>query len=411
MATWLLALSELTPDQARAVRMDPAEHRIIFGGPGSGKTQVLLHRAKFLRERWNVAADRFRILVFTNVLKHYIRSALDLLDLPEDSVMTFDHWCRLFYEEHVSRRVPWDPVSKQPDFAATRRGVLNALTGNGREPLYDFVLVDEGQDLTEEAFAILTRVAVHVTVCMDHKQQIYDEGTNESGILARLGLRRRNATLLDAFRCSPYIVRTAATLIDDIEERHIFVNQARTAQIARETLLLYKAKSFDDERDRLIEILRVRLARNERIAVLFPQYRQVAGFGLWLREAGLDVEIQSKRRAGESEMDFTNLKPKLLTYHSAKGLTFDTVLMPRLVADGFPSVPAARLKRLLFVGLTRAVNWAYVSTIEGKELPLLRNIEAQSGGSITAQHWTDRVAPQPLPRAGGESAPDLTDLF
>ena len=72
----------------------------------------------------------------------------------------------------------------------------------GQKP-FDFVLVDEGQDLDGDAFALLNDLAPHVTVAMDHKQQIYDEGCGETEIIRALGLRRSNLTLLDAFRCCP----------------------------------------------------------------------------------------------------------------------------------------------------------------------------------------------------------------
>ena len=76
MNPWLLTLEELTPDQLRAVELKPSEHRLIFGGPGSGKTQVLLHRARHLMDLWNVSPEHFRIFVFTKVLtvngdRHY----------------------------------------------------------------------------------------------------------------------------------------------------------------------------------------------------------------------------------------------------------------------------------------------------------------------------------------------------
>ena len=57
-----------------------------------------------------------------------------------------------------------------------------------------------------------------------------------------------------------------------------------------------------------------------------------------------------------------------MTYHSAKGLTFDAVLTPRLVEKSFVNVSAPNLKRLIFVGLTRATNWAYLSCVEAQRL-------------------------------------------
>ena len=102
---------------------------------------------------------------------------------------------------------------------------------------------------------------------MDHKQQIYDQGSNERQILARLGLKKRNVSLLAAFRCCPYVLRLAAELVED-EEAKGYLNQARTVQTEKETPLLYRAVDFEDEKRRLIEILKIRLAKGDRKSVV-----------------------------------------------------------------------------------------------------------------------------------------------
>ena len=127
MSTWLIPRGELTPEQLRAIELSPSEHRVIFGAPGSGKTQILLHRARHLCDAWQVASDRFHIFVFTNVLKDYIQSALDLLDLPLESVSTLDSWCSSFYQKRIGRRLPWNSVEKRPDFSLIRQAVLEKL--------------------------------------------------------------------------------------------------------------------------------------------------------------------------------------------------------------------------------------------------------------------------------------------
>jgi superfamily I DNA/RNA helicase len=190
LSTWLVSRNELTPEQSRAIELSPHEHRVILGSPGSGKTQILLHRARYLCDTFHVAGDRFHIFVFTNPLKNYIGSALQLLNLPSNCVTTLDHWCSEFYKGHIGRTLPWNRAGKVPDFAAIRHAVLSKLRevakshGNSpKQALFEFVLVDEGQDLDEEAFELLRTVSKHVTVCMDHKQQIYDQGSNEQQIL------------------------------------------------------------------------------------------------------------------------------------------------------------------------------------------------------------------------------------
>jgi superfamily I DNA/RNA helicase len=117
---------------------------------------------------------------------------------------------------------------------------------------YDFVMVDEGQDLDATSFDILRSIARHVTVCIDHKQQIYEGGSSETDILQRLKLKRRNLSLLEAFRCCPFIVSLASSLVDDQEEREAYIRQHRTAQAERETPLLFVAKNFEEEKEVLL---------------------------------------------------------------------------------------------------------------------------------------------------------------
>jgi superfamily I DNA/RNA helicase len=363
--SWLIPRDELTAEQIRAVELSPSEHRVILGAPGSGKTQILLHRARFLSDECNVKPGRFHIFVFTKVLKSYIRTALTDLDLPDDCVTTLDDWCAQIYKKEVRASLPWDAENRCPDYATVRRAVHKRV--KDRRP-FDFVLVDEGQDLNADAFALLNDLAPHVTVAMDHKQQIYDEGCAEAEVIGALGLRRSNLTLLDAFRCCPYIVRVASEFIEDARDRAAFLNQSRTSQTEIQTPLLYEAGGFEDERARLIEVLRERQIVDRTIGILFAQNRQVEGFATGLREEGIPVET---KRSG---LDFANQVPKILTIHSAKGLTFDSVLMPRLVSVTFSGKLKPFTDRLLYVGITRATKWLYLSTVTGNAVPTLSRI-------------------------------------
>jgi superfamily I DNA/RNA helicase len=384
--SWLIPRDQLTAEQIRAVELPPSEHRLIMGGPGSGKTQVLLHRAAFLRDRGRVTPDRFHIFVFTNTLKTYIRSALKLLDISESSVSTVDSWCRDYHRRHIgpeptrqATRNRFRRQGKEPDFPAIRKAVVEFVTRNRPPALFEFVLVDEGQDLDEHVFALLCAISKHVTVCIDRKQQIYEAGADERAILRQLRLRKRNLALLEALRCSPYVVAVAAALVEDPEEGRDLRAQTKTSGMERETPLVYFAKDFEDERRRLIELIQIRQRRGDRVAILLPLRRQVAGFAKGLAEAGLTVESQD-------DANFTSDAPKLLTYHSAKGLTFDTVLMPRLVPRSFPKMSREQVERLLFVGVSRAVKWAYFSTDENQQFtPLEKILALAESKQITVQ--------------------------
>lgn len=394
MATWLVPPSDLTTEQIRAIELPTDEHKVVMGGPGSGKTMVLLHRARHLAQVGNVPPERFRVFVFTNVLSTYIKSALDVLGIPETCVSTFDDWCRRHYEANVNKRAPWDKAAKRPDFAAIREGVFKhcGKSDPAKRP-FDFVLVDEGQDLDHKCFELLTRIAGHVTVCMDHNQQIYDGGSDEGEILGTLGIKRRQIALLETFRCCPYITQMASLFIPDGNQRAAYLQQTKTAQTDIETPLLYQASGFDDEKQMLVEMIKLRVQKGDRVAILLPLKRQVFGFAQGLREAGLEVETQD-------DLNFASDTPKVITYHSAKGLTFDSVLLPRLTPKSFPASTPERIERLMFVAITRATRWAYLST-DGllphldRLVPLVKQRQLTrrtSEGELTPQ--TDTEAPQ-----------------
>ena len=79
-----------------------------------------------------------------------------------------------------------------------------------------------------------------------------------------------------------------------------------------------------------------------------------------------------------------------MTYHSAKGLTFDTVIMPQLKRNSFSYLSRNEVEKLLFVGISRATKWVCFCAEEGNENPVLQKIiplEAQQ--HLTIQYASD----------------------
>ena len=384
--TWLLAKSELKQEQKKAVELPIDKHQLITGPPGSGKTQILVHRAKFLCNQYKVQSDEFRIFVFTNVLKDYIKQGIDLIGLPEENVLTFDYWCRHYYKSHISGRLPWDNANETTDFVAVRQGVrqhVERLTA----PLYRFVMVDEGQDLDAECFEILRRISHHVTVCMDTRQQIYARGANESIIMQKLQIDKANSNLLKGFRCSPYIISLAKEFIPSTAQRTDFGRDLKPFEFSeRQTPLLYYAANPEDEQNRLYKLLIERQQLSEKIGVLFATKKMAFGWSQAMAERGLHVE-------NPKTIDFLSGHPKFMSYHSAKGLAFDTVFLPSLTSRSFKWVGEREdIDKLLFVGITRARKWVYLSTRADQGLSRLSELQSLADSNeLTIQRFSQAV--------------------
>ena len=415
--TWLVPREDLTVGQTKAVELSPVTHRVVLGSPGSGKTMIVVHRARHLVDAFNVSPDRYRVFVFTNALKGYIQSAVADVGIPDESVMTFDHWCREFHEQCVGGRLPWGKGG--PDFEAIRHTIHDHVVVGGKAPdLFDFAMVDEGQDLDPLAYEILASVAKHVTVFMDHKQQVYERGSSEQDVLRALQLRHRNVMLLEAYRCSRDIARVAASFVADDGERVEFLNQVRTSDESRRRVpALYAARDREEARAHLTETIRTCVDRGDRIGVLLPTRRRVFGYARGLRSAGLEVEVPPQRGRtrpdGLPPHDFTSNRPKLMAYPSVKGLTFDAVLMPFLERGLFPKALSGELlRRWLFVGVTRATEWVYFSgTADGLLFgDVFADLEQRGQLAVLSD------ADDPVPQASGTENVrpedgDLSSLF
>lgn len=217
---------------------------------------------------------------------------------------------------------------------------------------------------------------------MDYNQQIYDRGCSEDDVIRALKLKRRQIALLDTFRCCPYITKMAAMFFRDEHQRASFLRQTRTSQTEIETPVLYQANGTGDARAHLMSTVAARVQAGERVGIFLPQKRQVYGVAKGLREEGFDVETQK-------ELDFNTDTPKVITYYSAKGLTFDSVLLPLLTERSFGRVGYHQIERLLFVALTRAMRWAYLSPYG--RLPQLKRLQPMvEAGQIALRSKGDR---------------------
>ena len=405
--TWLPPLDRLTTAQSSAVESPTDRPLILRGGPGSGKTIVLLHRALQLGRRTG-HPGKVVVLVYTNVLRDFLRSAIPELGLAEETVLTFDHWCRLRYVELIGT----PPIDKNghPDFGLIRKGLLAQLSDGKSTHLLDVALVDEGQDLDDECYALLRLSARHVTVAFDLKQSLYREA-GEASLRHVLGSIPRELDLQATYRACPYVVDLACEFIDDADERTAFRTQAATTQSERQTPLLYLAEDEIDERTRLVEILRERLLRNERVAILFPTFAQVGLFADFLRAQGIlaDRQPPTDLQGRRAPLDFASGRPAVLTYHSAKGLTFDSVLMPGVTKSAIRARHSAA-RRMLFVAITRATHWVYVSALaqECNESmhTAMHTLQARRRALLQTKADLPRKAPTPTPPPHG----DWTDI-
>lgn len=387
MKPWLISFSELTPEQKKIVQISPRKSILITGTPGSGKTQVLIHRAVFFLRSHRVSSQNVRFFVSTDVMEEFIGSEIESLGYSLEMVTTFDHWCRSFFLANISQDLPRVYIDGRIDYKKTRFAVLDALKKNKDfQRSLEFALVDDGQELPPESFEVLSLAARYITVLSDPHQRTKEEGVPESFILNTLKIHKGNSTLEGDFRNMPNVAHLAARFITDDDFRYAYLSQVRTVPGPSEDPLCYVARSEDNELLHLSQVVQQKLVQKNRVGILVPTNSLMHSLAKSLLDKGIETEkavTMDAQNVIHSPYDFRNHLPKITTYSMAKGLTFDSVLLPRLTEDAFSDVPSSQQKRLLFLGITRASRWVYLSTVKGKEFREIETLRsAQSDGHL-----------------------------
>jgi len=372
MDTWILFLSDMTPRQRKIIRMSTSKHRFVSGHSGSGKTEMLLHRAAYLAETYNVPSESYRIFVFTDMAKEYVKPFLKFLGLPEKTTATLDQWCCLFYEHHVSRDLPRTYKNLRIDYSMIRERVLSVL--KEKKELHnklEFALVDDAQDLPPEGFEILRLAARHITVFGDFQQKIVENETSEHIVREILRLEPGKEVLAGVYRNTPQIAWLASYFISDVALRRDFLDQISSSQKVKEQPFFYIAPLLEREIELMAETVQMRQSMNEKVGIIVPTDRLLHDTAERLMKRRVRVEKVTERDAQNvihGPYDLRNLVPKITTYRKAKGLAFDTVFLPRLVEDAFSNIKEETRLKMLYMGMTRARQWVYLSTVKGNEI-------------------------------------------
>lgn len=356
-------------------------HRIIYGTAGSGKTVLLLSRARFLaRENPD---SKILVLCFNVALASYFEAVLR--DCPNVDALHFHGWASRngvrFNDDH-------DVVGKE---------FLKLLdAGRGDSGAFDAVLIDEAQDFAATwmqcAVAALKEPRDgDLIIVGDASQGLYPHGNvtwSSVGVQARGRVLHRKFDLHRNYRNTKQILEAAlpfATPALQEEGEGILPagcdpEQAVRGEGLRPLLLPAATRAEQCERAlRLVrDLLAGRWAGQKLAAPLEPSEIGIlyAGTHLghyWfefveaLEAMGPCVWINARRGRGNGDPRKRIAEPgfKVHTIHSAKGLQYRAVIA--LFVDRLPKMedaggeePLERDRRLLYVALTRAEDFLAV---------------------------------------------------
>ena len=306
----------------------------IQGFAGSGKTVLLVHI--IMRIRAENPELRICVTSFTHALKDLLKTGLAEPYDEQIEVMT--------YHKYLRDRTK-----------------------------YNFVLVDEIQDIPKEKIEKINKLAKHLVVAGDNDQSIYKDCSTAEEIEEVLDPEIYR--LVTIYRLTHKIQEIVQTILPDTQ-----IVNAPTARMQEVEVTLAKAESKDEEIKWLLEQCQKYSKSGDPSVILLPTHADIQDF---IREICTIERIESPIFHGddgrrsyeptnelfqESDVDLRYLGNNfgelsdsdnhaltyIMTYHSAKGLDFKHVFLPHLDTDKRFMQDPDLDRRLFFVAMTRS---------------------------------------------------------
>jgi UvrD-like helicase family protein/AAA domain-containing protein len=356
-----------------------AGHRVIRGVAGSGKTVILVHRARLLAQLHS--KDRVLVTCYNRSLKGFLERQLE--PYKNVTVATLHH--QMYAILGMASEEPYRP-DRTEDMAETARRALAALDKlanlgvNYEGRLFDHVLVDEAQDLPLEALQFAVRMLRHgsesLLVVADAAQTLSGRKGftwKEAGIVAT----GRTRVLTRNYRNTRQILDFAWSFLskeisigvelDDPSDSTDVVVPPEASERSGPLPVVQKCPSRDAEvlfiARQASEWLKGDVAPGD-VAILYgSRYAGGGGFN-WIDKIGMALDqarvpwywpTDPSDPTGKATVGSRRDQVMLSTVHSAKGLEFPRVILCAFL-DEHPPDRVAESRRLIYVGMTRAVD-------------------------------------------------------
>ncbi len=358
--------------------------RLLRGIAGTGKTLIMLYRAKLLAS--NDKALKILVLCWNTSLANYMKQAYARLQFEAQGDVVIQHFSEFAHDllrRHGERVYKFD----DPRFDET----LQALNIREYEK-YDVICVDEAQDFRKAWIAFIYHNLLlgepssrNLLIAADDAQRVYAKrdfswASLDIPMVGRSKILKtvyRNAARVWVF--SAFLLREKAAYLQENPERVIFSTKGGYDP------QLIACESLAAQIEKAIEIIGAMFqsgyaARN--VLILY-RHKNVRGFQLVdylmarLRQENIPHDWIAEDAYAKRTFEWEAESIKISTVHSAKGMDSPVVII--LGAETFdPDFPGNDYdeKKLMYVALTRAREFLVVLyTGSGGLVPHLRECQ------------------------------------
>lgn len=287
---------------------------LVAGCVGSGKSVIAMHKA----EQLYAEGEDVILIAYTKSLNGFMR-----VGKPDASFRFYYHY-------------QWKKMNM---------------------PKADYIIVDEIQDFTREEIQEFIDAAKKCFLFFgDTAQSIYRQYGKQTMTIKQIS-EMTGLNILQLFNNyrlpRPVAKITQGYVGVDVPEYKEKVYQNKETELPR----FVHTGTPEEEFSSITQIIAQH--PNKSIGILYHSNEAVLQMNKLMIERGIQCEFKYNDTDGEkhnvSNLNFNTLVPKIMTYHSAKGLQFDIVVLPQY--NGAFDVES---KKALYVAMTRTIHKLYV---------------------------------------------------
>jgi len=323
---WDVAEESMDDDQLDLIEYTDDKSMLVAGCAGSGKSVIAMHKA----EQLHAKGKDVILIAYTRSLSRFMRNG------KIDSSFRFFH-------HHL-----WKYKLKKPKA--------------------DYIIVDEIQDFTrEEIQEFIEAARMHYLFFGDTAQSIYRQYGKQTMTIAQIAQMTGLNTLqlFNNYRLPRPVAKITQDYVGvDVQEYKEKVYQNKETELPH----FVHFNSEQEQIEALLKLVNNNEGRN--IGILLPNNPEVIRISLEF--SNNNVECEFKYNKGENDFDyvdnlnFNTTLPKIMTYHSAKGLQFDMVILPM-----YNGANDDETRKALYVAMTRTMHTLYVLYSTSTLLPPL----------------------------------------
>ena len=340
--------SQLDLQQKGVLQKKLAQHLVVTGGAGSGKSILALLKAKAMLNN----NDRVLYVVKTVALNTYMDAGVSAeaeREKTQASVSNSDNriWGRL-KNSICSFNHCFKFVKNEDDEWEN----LGWKKGN-----YDYIILDEATDLKMPEIQVLIDHCKYFVAFGDDDQQLFsfiNTRTKVSQIANKVGIGKDSIdNLIYNHRLPKKMARLVVYLHPRIQPSTPDADNFIRRCLVEGTELphVFQYSQEEEQFDEIIKIVNNKNGGLKSVGILFRDKESMRRAYRYFKENNLPTSmVIDSQTIGE---EFDSAAPNLMTYHSAKGLQFETVFIPNCSDPGFDKAP-------LYVALTRTYSSLYI---------------------------------------------------